>query len=52
MITFIIPSINRDSIIRTIDSLLKQTNNNWKCIIVYDGVKGREFNDERIKTLR
>lgn len=51
MITFIIPSINRDSIVKTINSLLNQTNNNWKCIIIFDGVKGREFNDERIKTI-
>lgn len=49
-ITFIIPSINRKSLTRTIDSVLKQTNNNWEAIIIYDGVNGQEFNDNRIKT--
>jgi len=51
LITFIIPSLNRLTIIRSIDSLLNQTNPNWKAIVIYDGVKGTEFNDERIKII-
>jgi glycosyltransferase involved in cell wall biosynthesis len=48
MITFIIPSINRETIKRSVDSLIKQTNKNWNAIIIYDGVDGVDFNDERI----
>jgi glycosyltransferase involved in cell wall biosynthesis len=50
-ITFIIPSLNRSTITRTVDSLLNQTNPNWNAIILYDGVVGKGFEDERIKTL-
>lgn len=52
IITFIIPSLNRPTILRTVDSLLNQTNPNWKAIILYDGVDGTEFNNEKIKTIR
>lgn len=52
MITFIIPSLNRTTLSRTIDSLLKQTNPNWNAIVVFDGVDGVEFNDKRIKTYK
>lgn len=51
-ITFIIPSLNRPTLDKTIDSLLNQTNPNWKCIIVYDGVDGEKFDDERITTIK
>jgi glycosyltransferase involved in cell wall biosynthesis len=50
-ITFIIPSINRDTLTNSVNSLLKQTNKNWKCIIVFDGVEGIKFDDDRIKTI-
>lgn len=52
IITFIIPSLNRDTITRTINSLLNQTSDDWKCILIYDGVDGIEFNDSRIKILK
>ena len=52
IITFIIPSLNRDTITRTINSLLNQTSDDWKCILIYDGVDGVEFNDPRIKILK
>jgi glycosyltransferase involved in cell wall biosynthesis len=52
MITFIVPSLNRTTLKRTINSLLNQTNPNWKCIIIYDGVDGDDFNDDRIKTIK
>ena len=51
-ITFIIPSLNRPTISRSVESLLNQTNPNWLCIIIYDGVDGIEFNDERIKCFK
>jgi UDP-glucose:(glucosyl)LPS beta-1,3-glucosyltransferase len=51
-ITFIIPSINRNTLINSINSLLNQTNKNWECIVIYDGVDGIEFNDNRIKTIK
>jgi glycosyltransferase involved in cell wall biosynthesis len=50
-LTFIIPSLNKPTISRAVDSLLNQTNPNWNAIIVYDGVSGADFKDKRIKTL-
>lgn len=38
-ITFIIPTIARVSLYRSVESLLKQTNPNWKCVIVFDGIE-------------
>jgi glycosyltransferase involved in cell wall biosynthesis len=29
-----------------------QTNPNWRCIVIYDGVDGGEFEDNRIETFR
>jgi hypothetical protein len=52
MITFIIPSLNRPTLERSINSLVSQTNPNWECIVVYDGVDGISFNDDRIKTIK
>jgi glycosyltransferase involved in cell wall biosynthesis len=37
LVTFIIPSICRESLIRTLKSLQNQVKNNWKAIIVFDG---------------
>lgn len=51
LITFIIPSINRPTLNNTIQSLLNQTNPNWECFVLYDGVIGKEFDDSRIKTI-
>ena len=36
-VTFIIPSKGRDTIDRTIQSLLNQTHNLWNAVIVFDG---------------
>ena len=52
IITFIIPSLNRPTISKSVESLLNQTNPNWKCIIVYDGVDGTSFEDNRITTIK
>jgi glycosyltransferase involved in cell wall biosynthesis len=51
LITFIIPSIDRPSIENTIKSLINQTNPKWECLVLYDGVEGRKFNDPRIQTI-
>jgi hypothetical protein len=37
MIGFVVPSIGRDSIKFTLQSLINQTNPNWKCWIGFDG---------------
>lgn len=51
-ITFIIPSVNRATLTNSVNSLLNQTNKNWKCIIIYDGVDGVDFDDDRIKCIK
>lgn len=51
-ITFIIPSLNRSTLSRSINSLINQTNSNWECIVVYDGVDGKDFDDERVQTIK
>ena len=38
IITFIIPSIARLTLLRTVESLKNQTDPNWRSIIIYDGV--------------
>ena len=52
IITFIVPSINRPTLGNTIQSLLNQTNPNWKCFVLYDGVDGKDFTDPRIETFK
>ena len=52
IITFVITSLNRFTILNTVESLINQTNPNWRCIIVYDGVDGTPFNDDRITTIK
>lgn len=49
-ITFIIPSIGRITLIDTIQSLLDLNCNNWKAIIIYDGVpQNIKVDDERVE---
>ena len=51
ILTFIIPSIGRESLKFSIESLLNQTNSNWKAIIIFDGVKNNlNINHEKIIT--
>jgi hypothetical protein len=38
LITFIIPTINRNTLINALHSLLNQYESNWKAIIVFDGI--------------
>lgn len=57
-ITFIIPTIGRATLINSIKSVIRQTNNNWKCIIVCDGIELNESvrnlvqTDNRISTIK
>lgn len=54
LITFIIPTINRESLLQSIMSLMNQTNTLWKAIIIFDGCKPTDpqllslLNDSRI----
>lgn len=53
-ITFIIPTIGRKSLINSIQSLINQTNESWKAIIIFDGIKSNinvEYYDKRIKII-
>jgi glycosyltransferase involved in cell wall biosynthesis len=50
-ITFIIPTIGRESLKNSIQTVLNQDDSDWKCIVVFDGVKKNidiDINDERI----
>lgn len=51
IITFIIPSIGRITLNRTIQSLQNLNNPNWKAIIIFDGVKSNinDISDNRIR---
>lgn len=56
LVTFVIPSVARDTLNRSINSLLTQTSNNWKAIVGFDGVDKQQINfdlieDERIQYL-
>lgn len=37
-VTFVIPSLNRPSLVRAIDSIIAQTDKEWECIVVFDGL--------------
>jgi hypothetical protein len=53
-VTFIIPTIGRTSLINSIQSLINQTNESWKAIIIFDGIKSNinvEYYDKRIKII-
>jgi len=49
LVTFIIPTIGRDSLIQSITSLQNQTNQNWKAIVIFDGIEPTiSIDDKRI----
>ena len=49
LVTFIIPTIGRETLLRAVDSLYKQTKWDWKAIIVFDGIKPTiDISDPRI----
>jgi len=51
-ITFIIPTIGRKSLINSINSLIMLNDNDWKAIIIFDGVKNNlDIQDPKIKII-
>jgi glycosyltransferase involved in cell wall biosynthesis len=53
IVTFIIPTIGRDTLSKTIKSLKNQTKRNWKAIIIFDGIQPTiSDNDERISIIQ
>jgi glycosyltransferase involved in cell wall biosynthesis len=49
LITFIIPTIGRSTLSKTLNSLINQTNPNWKAIVIFDGISSTIQNtDPRI----
>jgi len=51
-ITFIIPTIGRKSLLLSINSLLNLKDNDWKAIIIFDGIKSNvNIEDNRIKII-
>jgi len=52
VVTFIIPTIGRKTLARSIDCLIQQTIPNWKAIIIFDGITPTFTTaDERIKII-
>jgi glycosyltransferase involved in cell wall biosynthesis len=53
LITFIIPTIGRKTLLRTLNSLKNLKNKNWKAVIVFDGIEPNiKETDNRIKILK
>jgi glycosyltransferase involved in cell wall biosynthesis len=51
-VTFIIPTIGRETLNRSIESILNQTVENWNIIVIFDGIKSNiTVNDKRIKII-
>ena len=51
-VTFIIPTIGRNTLQRSIDCLLEQTIQTWKAIVIFDEIEPTiESSDERIKIM-
>ena len=52
-VTFIIPTIGRETLKNTLQSLKNQTHTNWKAIVIFDGIKPNiEENDPRINIIQ
>jgi hypothetical protein len=53
LVTFIIPTLGRTTLARTIISLQNQQNSNWEAIVVFDGIAPTKMPvDHRIKTIQ
>ena len=54
LVTFIIPTIGRDTLARTLTSLIAQTDPDWDALVIVDSVKGFTFavDDPRIFIIR
>jgi glycosyltransferase involved in cell wall biosynthesis len=51
-VTFIIPTIGRDTLKNTVNCLLNQTNPNWKAIIIFDNIEPNiTIYDDRIEII-
>ena len=51
-VTFIIPTIGRNTLLNSINSLLNQTIEDWCAIIIFDGIKKNvSISDDRIKII-
>jgi len=51
-VTFIIPTIGRETLPQTLKSLINQTDINWKTIVIFDGISSTiETLDSRIKII-
>jgi glycosyltransferase involved in cell wall biosynthesis len=51
-ITFIIPTIGRPTLSKTLDCLINQSNPNWKAIVIFDGISSTIQNtDPRISII-
>lgn len=51
-ITFIIPTLGRETLNRTIESLLKLNDPDWSALIIFDGIKNNfNISDKRIKII-
>jgi glycosyltransferase involved in cell wall biosynthesis len=46
MITFVVPSIGRPTLKRSLESLINQKNKNWKCIVGFDGISEESVNKD------
>lgn len=52
-ITFIIPTIGKNTLQKSLSCLLNQTNNKWNAIVIFDGIEPNiDINDERILVLK
>ena len=52
LMTFIIPSIGRPTLVNTLESLKRMTNPNWKALVVFDGIEPTLVSDDpRIKLM-
>lgn len=52
-VTFVIPTIGRDSLSLALQSLYNQTVHNWKAIVVFDGIQPTiSSNDERVRIVK
>jgi len=53
LVTFVIPTLGRTTLKRTLRSLQNQHNPNWQAIVVFDGIKAaKSFSDSRIKAIQ
>ncbi len=53
LVTFIIPTIGRKSLEQALNSLYKQTIDNWKAIVIFDGIEPNiKIEDNRVSVLK